>query len=69
MSKVRASAKVRLLVEVKQGSAWGENCTVGQVQSQAASAASAAVTKAICNAGAMRVVSVEGGYVSIEAEP
>jgi hypothetical protein len=33
--KAKAFARVRVLVEVGCDSAWGDNCTVGQVHTQA----------------------------------
>lgn len=45
--KVRATSRVQLTVEIDTGGAWGADCTIDQVQKQAADAARAALMRGL----------------------
>ncbi|RKH03661.1 hypothetical protein [Corallococcus carmarthensis] len=68
MSKATATVKVRLVVEVKVNSAWGDNCTVGQVQEQGTREAIATVTRLLTDSAAS-VVQVDACVMTLSREP
>lgn len=39
MSRIQATARVQLTVEIDAGAPWGEECSIGQLHKQAAEAA------------------------------
>lgn len=52
-----AVARVRVVVEVRLGDAWGDDCPIGQLRAQASGAAQEAVRRAIAaDASSLRVV-------------
>ncbi|NPC72932.1 hypothetical protein HPP05_24610 [Corallococcus exiguus] len=68
MSKATATVKVRLVVEVKVKSAWGDDCTVGQVQAQGTREAIATVTRLLTDSAAS-VVQVDACAMTLSREP
>lgn len=71
MSKTSATAVVQVLVEIDLGQRWGEDCSVGQVQSQASRETSEAIQRLFAEAATapkMRALRVQSVRVSLNVE-
>lgn len=68
MNRQTAKVRVRVVVEVSTSSAWGPDCTIGQVYAQGASGAVKQVARALNGLSGARVVEASACEVVVTCE-